>query len=147
MTGVDLGFFGLLAGVAGAGGVGLPPPLWDGTRLTSIATLAPVLASGCPLFGRKSSTAPMCTLLVLARVSVEERRRDDGRSGAEIDIGDPYEEEEADDTEIVDLRTPEYWFELRVDELGVDGEGLLHSDGWRVCTGRRYGWCNTRSWR
>jgi hypothetical protein len=88
----------------------------------------------------------MYASLVLARVRVEARRREDGRSGAEIDMGDPNEEEEADVAEIVDLRTPECRFELRVDELGVDGEGLSYSDRWRVCAGRRYGWCNTRSW-
>ena len=66
---------------------------------------------------------------MLAKVRVEARRRDDGRSGTEVDIGEPNEEEEADDAEIVDLRTPEYRFELSVDELGVDGEDLLHSDG------------------
>lgn len=154
MTGVDLGFFGLSASIAGAGGAALPPPPRGGTRLTSKATLAPVPACGFPL-GRRSpfkvfstsASAPTRTSLVLARVRVEARRRDDGRSGAEIDIGDPNEDDEVDEVEIVDLRTPEYRFEVRVDELGVDGESLLQSDGWRVCTGRRYGWCKRRSWR
>lgn len=137
MTSVGLGFFGLLAGVAGAGGVVFPPPLYHGTRLTSTATLAPMLASGYAPLRRKSFfkafptsvLASTCTSLVLAKVRVEARRRDDGRSGTEVDIGEPNEEEEADDAEIVDLRTPEYRFELSVDELGVDGEDLLHSDG------------------
>lgn len=141
-----MGFFGLLAGVTGAGSSTLPSPLYDGARLTLTATLVSMVASGYPPLRRNSaffkiSSAPTsvltCTSFVLARVRVEARRREDGRSGAEIDIGDPNEEEEVEVVEIVDLRTSEYRFELRVDELGVEGEGLLYSDRCRVCAGRR----------
>lgn len=139
-------FLGLLAGDAAAVCTTLLPPLCDGTRLTLTATLVPILASAYPPQRRRSvifrafsvsASALTCTSLPLANVRVEARRRDDGRSGAEIDIGDPNEEEEADVAEIVDLRTPEYRFEFRVDELGEEGECLLCSDRWRACAGRR----------
>lgn len=145
-TGADLGFFGLLAGAECVGGAAFPPPLYSGARLTLTATLVSMHSSGYSPLQRESTffkafsistSVQAYTSFVLARVRVEARRRDEGRSGAEIDIGDPNEEEEVEVVEIVDLRTSECRFEVRVDELGVEGECLLCSDRWRVRDGRR----------
>ena len=132
-----------LALVTFLGGVKLSPLPFD------VPLVSPKVLSN-PSPGRSLEWArghPTCTSLVLASVAVDARRSDEGRRGTQFDMGDPNDEVDVDEAEAVDLRSCDKLLELSVEELGEKLRALACSDRRRRWAGRRYGWCEVRSWR